>query len=175
MISIITMSLFALFTTQANLEDNPSLKDWGEKNLRFEDFMASPKSKSGIKGEFHTKISWTIAEIDGRVPTYKVYNRMDRSKSWINKKHDELLKEYQFTWDMAELYTRKIRKDIEELNAKKVLDKEKYKAVITSYVGKFNKQRMKYDGALYNQPDFYKIVNKQYQDSLKMYNKYAMK
>lgn len=175
MISIITISLLSILSNNVKLNENPSVKNWSENGLKFEDFLAPPKSKSGIKGEFHTKISWTIAEREGSVPIYKIYNQMDRSKSWINKKHDELLKEYQFTWDMAELYTRKIRKEIENFNKKKVVDKEQYKTLITSYVSKYNKQRVRYEGTLYNQPDLYRIVNKQYQDSLKLYDKYALK
>jgi len=177
MIKLFTTSVLLLVNMNSNInvhQNNSTIKDWSESKLTFDDFKATPKSKTGIKGEFSTKISWTVAEQEGALPIYKMYNKMDSSKSWMNKKHDELLKEYQFCWDLGELYTRKIRKDIELLNKNKVHDKEKYKATITKHVLNYRKQRAKYDGVLYNQPDLYKIINKQYQDSLNLYKGYKI-
>lgn len=146
--------------------------DWSEKKLTFNDFKGKSKSSKGVQGELAAKISWTITEETGQLPIYKVYNKMDPNQSWMSVKHDELLKEYQFIWNLSELYTRKIRKNIEELNRRKSKDKEAYRKVISKQVAYFQKERNRYYGVLQNQPDMYKMLDKQYQDSLKQYNKY---
>jgi len=149
--------------------------EWSESQLTFDHFKAKPKTTIGIKGEFSSKISWVIKQYPGEIPEYTIYNKMVPSLSWVSMKHNELLKEYQFLFNISELYTRKIRKDILELNKKKVIDKEKYKSVIIKHISTQSKEMKRYDGVLYNQPDLYKILNKQYQDSLKLYQQYSLK
>lgn len=175
---IITLAYIVLNVVQPNLttqqqKEDPSF-DWSEKKLTFNDFKAKPKTTKGVEGEFATKISWTITQETGKLPIYKVYNKMNPTESWMSVKHEELLKEYQFTWNLQELYARKARKDIEELNRRKSKDKDAYRKVITKHVAYFQKERLKYKGILQNQPDLYNILDKQYQDSIKMYSKYKL-
>lgn len=169
---------FILFSLNSvvfgQLKTNQDYIDWSETPLTFNYFKVNKLKTKDIKGDFSTKISWTISQYPGEVPQYKVYNKMNPSLSWMSMHHKELLKEYQFLFDLSELYTRKIRKEISELNQKKVIDKEVYKAVILKHISKLNKQKKKYDGVIYNQPDLYKILNTQYQDSLKIYKQYAL-
>lgn len=157
-----------------NLQNNPNdpTINWSEKKLTFNDFKGKPKTTKGVEGELATKITWTIAEETGKTPVYTIYNKMVQNQSWMSIQHEELLKEYQFIWNLSELYTRKIRKEVESLYQKKTTNKEVYKAVITKNVTIFHKERMKLKGTLQNQPDLYKILDQKYQDSLKIYQKY---
>lgn len=166
-----TIISFFSYPVSGNYQQN-DLIDWSEKKLTFDDFKGKGKISKKPEGEFSSKISWTILEESGKTPVYKIYNKMDRSQSWLSIKHNELLKEYQFLWNLSELYTRKIRKDIEKLNQNKVTDKVIYKGAITKQVQNFYKQRAKYVGVVQNQPDLFKIIDKQYNDSLLIYNKY---
>lgn len=170
-LAFILISSIPNFTSSINTQENIFL-DWSDKKLTFEDFRGKGKISKKPEGELSSKIVWTITEETGKLPIYKLYNRMDRSQSWMSIKHNELLKEYQFLWNLSELYTRKIRKDIETLNHKKVKDKAIYKNAITIQVNNFYKERARYAGILQNQPDLYKIIDKQYTDSLVLFNKY---
>ena len=168
--------VFLLYSTFINAQQtNTDQLEWSDSQLTFEHFKAKPKTTKGIKGEFSTKISWVIQQYPGEVPDYIIHNKMIPSLSWVSMKHDELLKEYQFIFNISEIYTRKIRKDVLELKKKKVIDKEKYKTVILKHINTLNKEKRRFDGVLYNQPDLYKILNKQYQDSLKLYQQYSLK
>ncbi|RLZ09165.1 hypothetical protein [Faecalibacter macacae] len=162
------------FIFSLNQNKNDGLIDWSEnRKLTFSDFKAKPKTSKGVEGELSTKITWTVREETGKLPEYKIYNKMNPYESWVSIKHEELLKEYQFLWNLSELYTRKTRKEIEALKFKKVKNKEQYKSIIVKNVQKFQTERQKFKGTLHNQPDLYKILNNQYQDSLKIYSKYA--
>lgn len=173
MIAYLTFALLnCYFTPTPNVYQQSDLLNWSEKKLTFEDFKGKPKNTKKPEGALASKISWTITEESGKAPVYKIYNKMDRAQSWISVKHLELLKEYQFLWNLSELYTRKIRKEVEKLNVKKVTDKTIYKSVISQQVNTFYKERAKYTGVIQNQPDLFRIIDKQYNDSLMIYSKY---
>lgn len=165
-------SIIQPITVDAQQTKEQPMIDWSEKKLTFNDFKGKGKVTKSPEGEFASKISWTITEETGKLPVYKIYNRMDPSHSWMSIKHDELLKEYQFVWNLQELYARKARKDVEELNRRKSKDKDAYRKVITKQVAYFQKERLKYKGILQNQSDLYQMLEKQYKDSLQQYNKY---
>ena len=173
-ITLATIFLNIIQPSHINFQqkNDDHLIDWSEKKLTYNDFKGKGKVTKTPEGEFSSKISWTITEETGKLPVYKVYNRMDTSQSWMSVKHNELLKEYQFVWNLQELYARKTRKDIEELNRRKSKDKDAYRKVITKHVAYFQKERLKYKGILQNQPDIYNMLEKQYKDSLQQYNKY---
>lgn len=149
---------------------------WSEKKLTYDDFKGkSPKKDSTPNGEIALKVAWSKSSVQGKVPTYTIYNKMIRTDSWISMKHPGLLREYQFFWDMQELYVRKVRKDIDELYKKNEKNREVYQKVLTKHMTNFQKDRKKYKGVFIDQEDLYKIVNKQYQDSLKLYSNYKAK
>lgn len=98
---------------------------------------------------------------------------MNPDQSWMSVKHPDLLKEYQFLWDIQELYARKTRKIVRDLNNEKYMDVNPYREKIYQQVRILQREQNKYRGTIINQPDLYKILNNQYQDSLKIYSKYA--
>ena len=87
--------------------------------------------------------------------------------------HAEILKEMQLQFDLSELYARKIRKDFKDLQAKKVMDKDSYRAKFLSGSKNFQKKLKSIGGVSLNQPDLYKLLNNQIQDSLVIYQNYS--
>jgi len=87
--------------------------------------------------------------------------------------HAEILKEMQLQFDLSELYARKIRKDFKDLQAKKVMNKDSYRAKFLLGSKNFQKKLKSIAGVSLNQPDLYKLLNKQIQDSLVIYQNYS--
>ena len=88
-------------------------------------------------------------------------------------KHTGILNEMQLQFDLSELYARKIRKEFEILKTKKVTDKDSYRSKFTLGSKNFQKRLKSIAGVSLNQPDLYKLLNKQIQDSLIIYKAYA--
>ena len=110
-----------------------------------------------------SKLGWQIAETDGEIPQLRVFNRFDETNSWVSMKHEGILKEMQLQFDISELYARKIRKDFSDLQSKKVMDKESYKTKFANGTRNFQKRLRSLSGVTLNQPDLYKLINKQIQ------------
>lgn len=110
--------------------------------------------------------------MDGEIPQLKVFNRFDESNSWVSFKHEGILQEMQLQFDLSELYARKLRKDFKDLQAKKVMDKESYRSKFIFESNTFQKRLRKIAGVSLNQPGLYKLLNKQIQDSLVIYQSY---
>lgn len=98
---------------------------------------------------------------------------MNPDQSCMSVKHPDLLKENQFLWDIQKLYARKTRKIIRDLNNEKYMDVNLYREKIYQQIRILQREQNKYRGTIINQPDLYKILNNQYQDSLKIYSKYS--
>lgn len=147
--------------------------DWSENyKLKFEDFKGKKKIKNKPIGEIKIDISWNYTQYEGEIPTYIIKNKFDQENSWISMNHNELIKEYQFIWNLQELYVRKARKSISELNKKQILNTIEYDNAIKKQIYILQKQKNRYNGILQNQPDFYRILDKKYQDSINLYANY---
>ncbi|WP_413533641.1 hypothetical protein [Empedobacter brevis] len=140
--------------------------------MNYENFKKKPTQTKTPQGFLDSKLGWQIAEIDGEIPELKVFNKFDENNSWISMKHAGILNEMQLQFDLSELYARKIRKDFENLRTQKVVNKEAYKAKFTSGSNNFQKRLRSIAGVSLNQPDLYKLLNKQIQDSLVIYQAY---
>ena len=153
----------------------PSKIEWSENyKLKFEDFKGKKKITNKPTGEIKIDISWNSKQYEGEVPTYIIQNKFDCENSWISMNHIELIKEYQFLWNLQELYVRKARKIVDELNKKKVLNTIEYENVIRKQISILQNQKNRYNGVLQNQPDLYRIVEKKYKDSLQLYKDYKL-
>ena len=165
------MSLLPFFS----VNNHKSKIEWNQKELTFEDFKGESKySGEKVKGEFAGLIKWSYSITNDNPPQYTIYNKMDREKSWISANSEELISEYQFMWDLQELYARKMRKASEDLNQQNVQDTKVYRDTFNDYVKKLQSEKGRYTGMIYNQPDFKKILTEQYKDSLELYDKYKL-
>ncbi|WP_068598476.1 hypothetical protein ACF3NR_10715 [Vaginella massiliensis] len=149
---------------------------WNEnQKLDYNDFKGkAPKDIKLTGGNLYTEFSYTRSQKGDEVPRYTIVNRMDQTKSWINRKDPDMLAQKQLQFDIAELYARKIRKSFRELNQKKVKNDNEYKSVILKNTRLKEKINAKYQHLLAEQPKLLEIVNKSYQDSLKIYKEFAV-
>ncbi|WP_312356574.1 hypothetical protein [Empedobacter sp.] len=141
--------------------------------LNYENFKKKPIQTKVSQGFLDSKLGWQIAESTGELPELWVTNKFDESNSWLSMQHTEILKEMQLQFDLSELYARKIRKDFKDLQAKKVMNKDSYRAKFLLGSKNFQKKLKSIAGVSLNQPDLYKLLNKQIQDSLVIYQNYS--
>jgi hypothetical protein len=168
----IKLFTFLIFIMSTYLQAQ-SLVAWNKDvKLNYTDFKKSPTQKKKPQGVLDSRLGWQIAEADGQIPQLKVFNRYDQSNSWISMKHEGILKEMQLQFDLSELYARKIRKDFSDLQAKKAMSKDTYRTKFEYGTRSFQKRLSSLAGVTLNQPDLYKLINKQIQDSLVLYSKY---
>ena len=153
---------------------NPDYLEWSAKTpLKFSDFKGVAPKKSSSKVNLATLISYETRQVQGQPPQVTVYNRVDRSTSWITLKKQEVLDIQQIHFNTSELYARKIRKEIKELNAKKVVDKEKYKVVVLKHTSTLHKIQRSKKVLLEDQPHLIRLWDKQIKDSLQIFKDFA--
>ena len=165
----ILISFFTYHSLQAQ-----SVIEWKKDvKLNYENFKKKPIQTKVPQGFLDSKLGWQIAESTGELPELWVTNKFDESNSWLSMQHTEILKEMQLQFDLSELYARKIRKDFKDLQAKKVMNKDSYRAKFLLGSKNFQKKLKSIAGVSLNQPDLYKLLNKQIQDSLVIYQNYS--
>ncbi|MFV0139595.1 hypothetical protein OBK28_01100 [Empedobacter falsenii] len=167
-------SIIISFILSLSYVHSQSIIDWNKnERLKYENFKKKPFQTKIPQGFLDSKLGWQIAETDGEIPKVKVFNRFDEINSWISIKHTGILNEMQLQFDLSELYARKIRKEFEILKTKKVTDKDSYRSKFTLGSKNFQKRLKSIAGVSLNQPDLYKLLNRQIQDSLIIYKAYA--
>ena len=165
----ILISFFTYHSLQAQ-----SVIEWKkDMKLNYKNFKKKPIQTKVPQGFLDSKLGWQIAESTGELPELWVTNKFDESNSWLSMQHTEILKEMQLQFDLSELYARKIRKDFKDLQAKKVMNKDSYRAKFLLGSKNFQKKLKSIAGVSLNQPDLYKLLNKQIQDSLVIYQNYS--
>ena len=163
------ITLFCYHSLQAQ-----SVIEWKkDMKLNYKNFKKKPIQTKVPQGFLDSKLSWQITEPTGELPQLWVTNKFYESNSWLSMQHAEILKEMQLEFDLSELYARKIRKDFKDLQAKKVMGKDSYRAKFLLCSKNFQKKLKSIAGVSLNQPDLYKLLNKQIQDSLVIYQNYS--
>lgn len=155
---------------------NPDYLEWStDRELTFADFKAKvPKNiPAGTAVNLSTVISYETQQAKGEVPKITILNLIDRNASWIKVKKPEILTIQQIKFDFAELYARKIRKEMAAMNKKGIKDKQKYLDVIAKIARNSEKRQKQNSVLLEDQPHFIKIMQKDIQDSLNIYKVYA--
>lgn len=158
------ITLFAFQTT--------SIVNWSTKKLEYRNFKKKGPTVKIPQGTIACRLSWKLISESGKPATFKVINVMDESQSWLSIKHAEVLKELQFQFDYTELYARKIRKETDALKKKGIKSNDEYKVVFNKQIALLQRNQTKLLGVIQNQPDIYKRLNDQLQDSLKLYDQY---
>lgn len=167
-------SIIISFILSLSYVHSQSIIDWNKnERLKYENFKKKPFQTKVPQGFLDSKLAWQIAEMDGEIPKVIVFNRFDEKNSWISMKHAGILKEMQLQFDLSELYARKIRKEFELLQAKKVMNKSSYRSKFLLISNNYQKRLKTIAGVSINQPDIYQLLNKQIQDSLFIYKSYS--
>jgi hypothetical protein len=76
---------------------------------------------------------------------YRVTALFIRSKSWVSDPSNSLLKHERLHFDLAELYARKIRKRVDELNRQNVKSIKVYNAAVKELLEESNIEDRRYD------------------------------
>lgn len=155
---------------------NPDFLEWSkDRTLTFADFKGTiPKGTASAKSvNLTTVISYQTEQTKGQVPKVSILNLIDRNASWIRVKKPEILQLQQIKFDYSELYARKIRKEMVEMNKKGIKEKQKYIDVITKIALASEKRQRSNSVLLEDQPHLIKIMQKNVQDSLNIYKIYA--
>ena len=150
--------------------------EWDKNTkLNYNNFKRTPDQTKSPQGVLDMRMGWQIAQGNGQVPELYVQNKVDQNSSWLSMKNQEILNDMQLQFDLSELYARKIRKEFEVLRAKKEMSKDVYKARFMAVQKNFQKRLKSVATTTLNQPTLYKLLNKQIQDSLVIYNDYQKK
>lgn len=149
--------------------------EWNKNiKLNFNNFKQTPLQTKTPEGVLDLRMGWQIEQGNG-IPKLFVRNRINQDGSWISMKNEDILNDMQLQFDLTELYSRKIRKEVEILQANNESNIDVYKARFMQGQKNFQKRLKKVQGTTLNQPDLYRILNKQIQDSLSIYNDYQKK
>jgi hypothetical protein len=143
--TLIIFALAGVCAAQEFIKDAPELIEWNEYfDLSWEDFQGLPTTESvGDAG--------TTVEIKARPYYikdqlyYEVNAYFNRRKSWSRGKSDALLSHEQLHFDIAELYARKIRKQIIDMRTKGVKDIKIFNAAIRKLLEQSNEVDRQYD------------------------------
>ena len=135
------IAFFSLLSLLSFLSKSEDLLLWEkDKPLQIKDFKAIQKdtvkrgnhqflgAMSSIKIQFYT-----LQKGKNAVPEVIIKNYFDRNESWILVKEDYVLQHEQIHFDISELYTRKLRKTVESLQQKKIINLEIYKKKLDYY------------------------------------------
>lgn len=154
---------------------NQDLLEWSEsKKLSFADFKGKipAGAAKAQKVNMTTIIAYEIREEKGKAPQMKIMNFVDRGASWTTVKKPEILQIQQIKFDYSELYARKIRKKMLDMNKKNIKEKQKYLDEIGKMVRISEKRQRESSSLLNDQPHLIKIMQKDISDSLNLYKNF---
>ena len=174
--TVFKTGLFFLFISFTFSFIKPDYLEWDTtRKLSYADFKGSvPKGlSSGAAVNLTTIISYEARQEQGKAPQMTIFNLVDRNASWIRVKKQGVLDLQQIKFDYSELYVRKIRKEMVEMNKKKVTDKQKYIAVISKIAAQSEKRQRSNQMLLEEQPHLIKIMQNDVRDSLNLYKNFA--
>jgi hypothetical protein len=136
--NILTLAFWTIVTTSFSQALSNDTIHWTEyKILKWEDFKGESIEIPGMTGQAMMSMLASFKKVTLFLPTEaSVVTVFDRKNSWTTREAqtEESLKYYQITFDLYEVYTRKLRKEFKHtkfgLDPNKVFQ-EKYKAVLT--------------------------------------------
>lgn len=142
----IVLTFFSLLCSAQRSPLSPTLKKlrndtiiWKQDSLlRAEDFKAKPK-KNGPLGWSSLGLFLYYTESGGEL-MLSVEALFVKSKSYLAKNTEYVLKHEQIHFDIAELYARKLRKKLDEIDFKKIKDMQKE---VNKHYDKLVKEYMK--------------------------------
>ena len=126
-------------------EPEESLIQWNEfYKLQWHDFQGKPDA--GARGDAGAAVQIKAKPfLVKKQIRYDVIAIFNRGKSWSRGQSPSLLAHEQLHFDIAELYARKIRKKIRELNSQGVADIKTYNTAIQELLEESNEADYRYD------------------------------
>lgn len=154
---------------------NRDLLEWSaESRLGFDDFKGAVPANIGNQqgANISTIISYRSSQEQGKTPDMTILNFMDKDASWMSIRKPEILKIMQIRFDYSELYARKIRKKMLEMNKSGIVDKQKYIDEIGKLAKISEKRQREASLLLSDQEELIKIMQKDIADSLNLYKNF---
>jgi uncharacterized protein DUF922 len=87
--------------------------DWSAKRLDWDDFKASPVKNSDAAALTATHLGFSYSLSNNQV-SYEIICRFDKTKSWGLVKTEWILKHEQGHFDIAEIFARKLKRELAE-------------------------------------------------------------
>ncbi|MCG3164254.1 MAG: hypothetical protein POELPBGB_00008 [Bacteroidia bacterium] len=108
--------LFIMLASQSTLAQSKDTVYWNaERKLKWQDFKGRPDESTNLLAMTQAGIGYEVACNNGELKV-KVFCYFNVKKSWTKEEEsDELLRHEQLHFDITELYTRKLRKLVSEL------------------------------------------------------------
>lgn len=145
--AFLSLIVFSAWHSVAQSEIEPALNElaWNEfYQLQWDDFQGKPDTDS--RGDAGAAVSIRAKPFLVRKQVrYDVVAIFNRGKSWARDRSPSLLAHEQLHFDIAELYARKIRKKVAELQDRGVNDLDFYNTVIQALLLESNKADEQYD------------------------------
>ncbi|MGV0996424.1 hypothetical protein [Empedobacter falsenii] len=101
--------------------------------LKLEDFRNKVPKHNDKLAESLLSIEYSYQITEGRAPTFTVKTYFIKDSSWIKLKDENTLRHEKLHFDMAELYTRKMRRDIKQMRRKRIEDIGPYIEIMRQY------------------------------------------
>ena len=136
-----------LYAQQEGIVENDSLILWqADRKLTWSDFKGKPKpvrihNAAGIG----TYLDFFYQSVSNQLPVFTFLNYFEKDRSWSITNDTLTLEHEQIHFDIEEVFTRKIRQCVEELNEEYEIEIEKYLAVIDKILAKCQEVQEKYD------------------------------
>lgn len=131
--------------TQPAGDSEDDLLAWNEfYKIQWHDFRGTPDDQARGDAGAAVKITAKPFMVKKKIK-YDVVALFNRNKSWARGQSPSLLAHEQLHFDIAELYARKIRKRIQELNTEGVNDIKTYNAAIHELLQESNEVDLQYD------------------------------
>jgi hypothetical protein len=140
---VLIVGIYSAAVAQTIKSDN--ILEWNEfYELQWSDFQG-PRGESAI-GDAGTAVKIkAVPFYVGKKIDYDVLAYFDRQKSWSTDRSNELLAHEQLHFDIAELYARKIRKKIRQLQSSGVNELEVFNRHIRELLEESNDEDIRYD------------------------------
>jgi hypothetical protein len=136
--------LFIFISSHAQNSDNPKL-EWNQfYELTWSDFKGAPAEHSYGDAATAVQIKAKPFYVDKEIH-YDVVAYFNRERSWVRDQSNALLKHEQLHFDIAELYARKIRKEIAQLKKNKINDVETINKAIKVLLAESDRVDIQYD------------------------------
>lgn len=133
-----------------NNQDKNRIK-WNENTkLQWKDFKGIPIKEKGLKvAETSVEIIMENGRLENGIPNYDVNCYFLKTESWTIVEDKLTLEHEQLHFDINEIYTRKIRKVLCDLNNRKISNLDNYFEVCDNFLKKCAEYNKKYDSEAY--------------------------
>lgn len=172
--------LLTLLTTAASAQgqvvNTNAFIEWNPfYNLKWDDFQGKPGEDAA--GDAGTSVAIQAKPyIVGKKVQYDVHVLFNKEKSWSRDQSPQLLAHEQLHFDLAEVFARRIRKKIQELEEQNVNEVKAYNKAIQALLEESNEADRQYDmetlhGALDKKQEMWRTKIKEELQQLSAYKK----